>query len=101
MNLQTARQSVSQMLTVWMTMLKLAWNHTTAALKIGSGDLNQLKVQHMSNSHQLQENLSSGSLSVQRYMCTQKGMNSTSSSRSATATPVRNRLIGDPFISCI
>ena len=33
MNLQTARQSVSQMLTVWMTMLKLAWNHTTAALK--------------------------------------------------------------------
>ena len=33
MNLQTARQRVSQMLTVWMTMLKLAWNHTTAALE--------------------------------------------------------------------
>ena len=32
MNLQTARQRVSQMLTVWMTMLKLAWNQTTAAL---------------------------------------------------------------------
>lgn len=32
MNLQTARQRVSQMLTVWITMLKLAWNHTTAAL---------------------------------------------------------------------
>ena len=32
MNLQTARQRVSQMLTVWITMLKLAWNQTTAAL---------------------------------------------------------------------
>ena len=36
MNLQTARQRVSQMLTVWMTMLKLAWNQTTAALKNNS-----------------------------------------------------------------
>jgi hypothetical protein len=71
MNLQTARQSVSQMLTAWITMLKLTWNQTKAA--------------------QLQDNLSTGDRPDHRYMCTLNGMYSTITSMSATAMPIKRR----------
>ncbi len=66
-NLQTARERVSQTLTLWMTTLKLEWNHTKTA--------------------QLQLYLSSLGRSFHRFMCTMYGMYSTITSMSATAIP--------------
>ena len=76
MNLQKAKDSVNQMDTVWIMMVKLVWNKRKIP--------------------QARENFSSWflALSSRRYMWTVKGMYSSITKQSATAIPVRIRLMG-------
>ena len=75
-NLQNAKESVNQIETVWIMIVKFVWNSR--------------------NIPQLKEYFSSGGLAWEsiRYICEVKGMFSTRTMQSAKAMAVRIRLIG-------